>query len=77
MTTMTLQIENSSILPSLRKVLGLIEGVTISNARRRTDKKVSDIPNEITLAAMEEAKGSHDAGEVNLENVDGFIASMI
>lgn len=38
MTTLTLQISDTSILPSLKKVLGALEGVTIIPTTRRRRK---------------------------------------
>lgn len=79
MTTMTLHIDNPAIIPSLRKVLSALEGVTIAKPERtRTRKtKVADIPNDATISAMQEIENGKDAGEVKLESVDSFIASMM
>lgn len=38
MTTLTLQISDTSILPSLKKVLGALEGVTIIPTTRRKNE---------------------------------------
>ena len=69
MTTMTLHIDNPAIVPSLRKVLSALEGVTI------TKTKHEDVPNDVTLAAMREAE-SGDAREVKLDSIESFVASM-
>ena len=35
-----------------------------------------DIPNEITLSAMNEAESGEDVGIVNIDSVESFIATM-
>ena len=35
------------------------------------------LPNETTLSAMKEAESGEDAGIVNIDSVESFIASMI
>ena len=73
MTTMTLQIDNPSIYENLKSVLGLMKGVTIVGM---TDTLDVEIPNETTLSAMKEAESGGDAGIVNIDSVENFIASM-
>ena len=73
MTTMTLQIDSPYIFEHLRSVLGLMKGVTIVGM---TDSLDVDIPNETTLSAMNEAESGEDAGIVNIDSVESFIASM-
>lgn len=73
MTTMTLQIDNPSIFEHLKSILGLMKGVTIVGM---TDSLDVDIPNETTLSAMKEAESGEDAGIVNIDSVESFIASM-
>ena len=73
MTTMTLQIDNPSIFEHLKSILGLMKGVTIVGM---TDSLDVDIPNETTLSAMKEAESGEDAGIVNIDSVECFIASM-
>ena len=73
MTTMTLQIDNPSIFDHLKSVLELMKGVKIVGM---TDNLDIDIPNETTLSAMKEAEGGEDAGVVNIDSVESFIASM-
>lgn len=70
MTTLTLQIENQSILAHLKEVLKEIRGVKIMDAT------VEDTPNALTLAAMKEAESNEDAGIVCMDNMESFIASM-
>ena len=70
MTTMTLHIDNPAIVPSLRKVLSALDGVTITKTMHE------DVPNDVTLAAMREAKSGKDAGEVKLDSIESFAASM-
>ena len=73
MTTMTLQIDNPSIYEHLKSVLGLMKGVKIV---AMTDNLDVEIPNETTLSAMKEAESGKDAGIVNIDSVESFIASM-
>ena len=70
---MTLQIANPSIFEHLRSILGLMKGVTIVGIR---DKSDVEIPNETMLSAMKEAESGEDAGIVNIDSVESFIASM-
>lgn len=70
MTTMTLHIDNPAIVPSLRKVLSALEGVTIAKTKQE------DVPNDVTLAAMREAESGKDAGEVKLDSIESFVVSM-
>ena len=70
---MTLQIDSPYIFEHLRSVLGLMKGVTIVGM---TDSLDVDIPNETTLSAMNEAESGEDAGIVNIDSVESFIASM-
>ncbi len=55
MTTMTIQIENPSIIPSLRKVLNAIDGVAILPQRHKSVAK-QDKPNATTIKAIKDAK---------------------
>lgn len=71
MTTMTLHIDNPAIVPSLRKVLSALEGVTIAKTKH------DDVPNDVTLEAMREAESGNDVGEVKLDSIESFVASMI
>ena len=73
MTTMTLQIDNPSIFEHPKSVLGLMKGVKIVGM---TDNLDVEIPNETTLSAMKEAESGEDAGIVNIDSVESFIASM-
>ena len=70
---MTLQIDNPSIYEHLKSVLGLMKGVTIVGM---TDNLDFDIPNETPLSAMNEAESGEDAGIVNIDSVESFIATM-
>ena len=70
---MTLQIDNPSIYEHLKSVLGLMKGVTIVGM---TDNLDVEIPNETTRSAMKEAESGEDAGIVNIDSVESFIASM-
>ena len=54
MTTMTIQIDDPSSIPSLRKVLGAIEGVVVLPQRKKGIK--TDTPNATTLKAIKDVK---------------------
>ena len=76
MTTITLNIDNPSIVPSLRKILNALDGVTIAKTTSKRKCKTVDDPNDTTIAAMREIESGNDAGEVNLDSMESFIASM-
>ena len=73
MKTMTLEIDSPSIFEELKTVIGLMRGVKIIDV---TDNMGLEIPNETTLSAMKEAESGEDAGIVNIDSVENFIASM-
>ena len=73
MKTMTLEIDSPSIFEDLKNVIGLMRGVKIIDV---TDNIGLEIPNETTLSAMKEAESGEDAGIVNIDSVENFIASM-
>ena len=73
MKTMTLEIDSPSIFEDLKNVIGLMRGVKIIDV---TDNMGLEIPNETTLSAMKEAESGVDAGIVNIDSVENFIASM-
>ena len=81
MTTITLHIENPSIVPSLRKILGALDGVTIekkkSTCRTRKVAKTVDIPNATTIEAMKEAESGVELEDVCVDNVEAFLASVL
>ena len=65
MTQLTINIENKSILPHLKKILSAIEGVSIAPTKRK--KK----------CGLEEALEDVKAGRVtHFENVDEMFASF-
>lgn len=78
MTTLTLQVENPSILTPLKAVLKSIKGVKVLNEDDALTKKATweEVPNAMTLAAMKEAKSGKDAGVVSTDSLESFIASM-
>ena len=51
---MTIQIDDPSIIPSLRKVLGAIEGVVVLPQRKKGIK--TETPNATTLKAIKDVK---------------------
>ena len=78
MTTLTLEIENPSILTHLKAVLKAIPGVKILNVSNAAsdDDVDSEQPNDVTIAAMKEAKEGNDAGVVCMDSLESFMSSM-
>lgn len=78
MTTLTLEIDNPSILTHLKAVLKAIHGVKISNVNNAaSDENIdSEQPNDVTIAAMKEAKEGNDAGVVCMDSLECFMSSM-
>ena len=77
MATLTLQIDNPSIMAHLKAVLKAIQGVKVlSSDETLVDDATTDQPNATTLAAMKEVEGSTDAGVVRMDSLQSFMASM-
>ncbi len=78
MATLTLQIENPSILAHLKAVLKSIKGVKVLSSDNASTNEMSldDIPNAVTLAAMKEAENGDDAGVVATDSLESFMKSM-
>lgn len=78
MTTLTLEIDNPSILTHLKAVLKAIHGVKILNINNAaSDENIdSEQPNDVTIAAMKEAKEGNDAGVVCMDSLERFMSSM-
>lgn len=78
MTTLTLEIDNPSILTHLKAVLKAIHGVKILNVNNAvSDENIdSEQPNDVTIAAMKEAKEDNDAGVVCMDSLERFMSSM-
>ena len=80
MTTLTLQVENPSILAHLKEALKAFHGVKIvgssNDFQSVTDMSWEEVPNTLTLAAMKEAESGKDAGRVCMDDLESFIASM-
>ena len=78
MTTLTLEIDNPSILTHLKAVLKAIHGVKILNVNNAaSDENIdSEQPNDVTIAAMKEAKEGNDAGVVCIDSLERFMSSM-
>ena len=78
MTTLTLEIDNPSILTHLKAVLKAIHGVKILNVNNAaSDESIdSEQPNDVTIAAMKEAKEGNDAGVVCMDSLERFMSSM-
>ena len=54
METITIQVENPSIIPSLRKILNALDGVVVLPQRK--PKTIEDKPNATTLKAIHDVK---------------------
>lgn len=78
MTTLTLEIDNPSILTHLKAVLKAIHGVKILNVNNAASDENIDLeqPNDVTIAAMKEAKEGNDAGVVCMDSLERFMSSM-
>ena len=78
MTTLTLEIDNPSILTHLKAVLKAIHGVKILNVNNAaSDENIdSEQPNDVTIAAMKEANEGNDAGVVRMDSLERFMSSM-
>ena len=78
MTTLTLEIDNPSILTHLKAVLKAFHGVKILNVNNAaSDENIdSEQPNDVTIAAMKEAKEGNDAGVVCMDSLERFMSSM-
>ena len=77
MATLTLQVDNSTILDSLKKILSLMKGVRVIAIDNNPEQTATgDSPNKTTLDAMKEAESEKDAGVVDISSSDSFIASM-
>lgn len=76
MNSMTIQVENPSILASLKTILSAIDGVRIVKSTTSTAIQEGHEPNDITLSAMKEVEEGKTFGNVDLSSIDGFIASM-
>ena len=78
MTTLKLEIDRPSILTHLKAVLKAIHGVKILNVNNAaSDENIdSEQPNDVTIAAMKEAKEGNDAGVVCMDSLERFMSSM-
>ena len=78
MTTLTLEIDNPSILTHLKAVLKAIHGVKILNVNNAaSDENIdSEQPNDVTIATMKEAKEGNDTGVVCMDSLECFMSSM-
>lgn len=78
MTTLTLEIDNPSILTHLKAVLKAIHGVKILNVNNAaSDENIdSEQPNDVTIAAMKETKEGNDAGVVCMDSLECYMSSM-
>lgn len=73
METLTLQIDDHSVLDSLKRILKLIKGVRIVST---SNNPQGPVPNDCTLSAMKEAETGKDGGVVDTTDLNSFIASM-
>lgn len=71
MAQLTLQVDSPSVLEQLKNVLSLMRGVKVIKA-----EALDDVPNAATLSAMKEAEAGNDAGLVDIQDLEHFMASM-
>ncbi len=79
MTTLTLQVENQTILKHLKAVLKAIDGVKVlSMTDNHTEKELSDeeVPNAETRKAMHDAEKGKDS-IVRMDSLQSFMSSMM
>ena len=74
MTQIILTIENPDIIPSLRKVLGQINGVTISEIKKVADTDKKAILKSIEKGYKEAKKAESEGGQMAL--LDDLIAEL-
>ena len=74
MTQIILNVENPDIIPSLRKVLGQINGVTISKAKRVSETEKRSILKSIETG-YKEVKHAEASGK-QLPLLDDLIAEL-
>ena len=55
MDTLTIRVENPSVLASLKKVLGVMEGVVILS-QNKSESHSRSIPNAVTKRAIQDVK---------------------
>lgn len=72
MTTMTIQIDDPSIIPSLKKVLSAIEGVVVLPQKKRS--ATTDVPNATTLKAIKDVK---DGKTFKASSVDDLLTQCL
>lgn len=77
MTTLTLQVENPSILNQIKTLLKSFEGVKIlGDSKTSENNSVAEVPNMTTRMAMNEAVEKHDAGIVCMSDINSFVDSI-
>jgi len=74
MTQIILNVENPDIIPSLRKVLGQINGVTISKTKRIIDTEKKEILKSIESGYKEVKKAEAEGQKMPL--LDDLIAEL-
>ena len=65
MTTMTIKVENASILPSLKKVLEAMDGVSIVKQERKSKKQKDITQTAGYKEAMEDKASGRVSGPFN------------
>ena len=74
MTQIILTIENPDIIPSLKKVLGQINGVTISKTKKVVDTEKKNILKSIEKGYKEVKKAESERSQMPL--LDDLIAEL-
>ena len=77
MTTLTLQVDNLSMLEHIKGLLSAVKGVKIvKTVESPVPMHSEDIPNAVTQAAMQEAEAGRYAGVVRMDSIEDFVASF-
>ncbi len=74
MTTLTLQVENPSVLRHLKEVLKTMKGVRILSHGEALAEE--ETPNATTLAAMREAESGKELETLDLENFEDYVKAL-
>lgn len=73
MTTLTLQVENPSVLAQLKAVLKTMKGVRVLHGEALAEE---EIPNAVTLAAMKEAESGKELETLDLEHFEDYVKAL-
>ncbi|MCM1169369.1 MAG: hypothetical protein NC324_05470 [Bacteroides sp.] len=73
MTQLTLNIENPAVLPSLKKLLGFVDGVSIVKERKQINKVAKkSVESEAILSAFRQVKRIQE-GTIKARSIDELL----